>query len=139
MKSYSEMLKFPTIQERFNYLKLDGSVGRETFGFDRYMNQSFYNSTEWKNVRRQVIIRDSGCEFGLDEYEIAGQVIIHHINPIFPEDIVNRDWKLFNLDNLVCVSEGMHRAIHYGDDSILHRFSFSERYPGDTLLWRKGD
>lgn len=136
-RTYSKMCTFSTLFDRFNYLKLDGIVGSDTFGSERYLNQSFYRSEEWRRIRNLVITRDNGCELGLEGYEIQGPIIIHHINPLFPEDILNATDFLVSLENLVCVSDLMHKAIHYGDNSILNKYSFAERKPGDTTLWRK--
>lgn len=135
-KSYSEMCTLDTFEERFLYLKLDGSVGFDTFGFDRYMNQQFYKSAEWKNLRLKVIIRDNGCDLGIPGREIHGRVYIHHINPLRPEDIEESTDKLFDMDNLVCVSLDTHNAIHFGDDSILQKDKIIIRKANDTCPWR---
>ena len=139
LKSYSELSKLPTLLERYEYLKLSGQVGSETFGYDRYLNQSFYHSSEWKMIRQLVIYRDGGCEMGLNGYEIQGMIIVHHINPIMPFDMGEPNSYLTDLDNLVCVSEELHKAIHYGDDSILKKYALPpERKPGDTSPWLGG-
>lgn len=135
MKSYSEMKKLKSFKERFDYLKLDGIVGNETFGFDRYLNQTFYKSSEWRKVRRDVIVRDNGCDLAIDEMPIFGSIYIHHINPITIEDINNRNLMALNPEYLICVSFDTHNAIHYGDDSILPK-EFTPRAPNDTCLWR---
>lgn len=135
MKSYSEMILLPTLKERFEYLKLNGMVGSSTFGFDRYMNQKFYNSPEWKRFRRDIIIRDHACELGLEPYDISGPITIHHIEPITPEMILSRDFSLMDPDNVVCVSADLHRAIHYGDEYLIPKDSVPVRMPGDTKLW----
>ena len=137
VRSYTELCSFKTLYERYEYLKLDGIVGSETFGSERYLNQLFYRSLEWKKIRSQVITRDNGCELGLDGYEISGKIIIHHINPIFVEDLREANSFLLDLDNLVCVSESMHNAIHYGDDSVLRRYEYKPRTANDTTLWRR--
>lgn len=135
-KSYSEMCTLDTFEERFLYLKLDGSVGFDTFGFDRYMNQQFYKSAEWKNLRLKVIIRDNGCDLGIPGREIHGRVYIHHINPLRPKDIEESTDKLFDMDNLVCVSLDTHNAIHFGDDSILQKNELTVRTQNDTCPWK---
>ena len=135
IKSYSEMCSFSTFIERFNYLKLNGKVGIETFGFDRYLNQVIYCSQEWKRFRRQVIIRDNGCIFGLDGYNINGRLIVHHINPITLEQIEQRDPMIFSMENVVCVTHNVHEAIHYGDESLIPTDPII-RKPNDTCLWK---
>ena len=135
IKSYSEMCSFSTFIERFNYLKLNGKVGIETFGFDRYLNQVLYCSQEWKRFRRQVIIRDNGCVFGLDGYNINGRLIVHHINPITLEQIEQRDPIIFSMENVVCVTHNVHEAIHYGDESLLI-LPPPIRLPNDTCPWK---
>lgn len=135
IKSYSEMCSFSTFIERFNYLKLNGKVGAETFGFDRYLNQVLYCSQEWKRFRRQVIIRDNGCIFGLDGYDINGRLIIHHINPITLEQIEQRDPMIFSMENVVCVTHNVHEAIHYGDESLIPTDPII-RKPNDTCPWK---
>lgn len=137
IKSYSEMCSFSTFIERFNYLKLNGKVGIETFGFDRYLNQVLYCSQEWKRFRRQVIIRDNGCIFGLDGYDINGRLIVHHINPITLEQIEQRDPMIFSMENVVCVTHNVHEAIHYGDESLIPTDPII-RKPNDTCLWKEG-
>lgn len=136
-KTYSELSHLDTFEDRFKYLKLSGSVGTDTFGFDRYMNQQFYRSKEWKTVRDLVIVRDSACDLGIPGHEITGRIYIHHLNPISPDDISNSTEKLLDPNNLICVSQETHNAIHYGDDSILDKTKFSERRPGDTCPWKK--
>lgn len=135
-KSYTEMLRYSTLLDRYNYLKLDGCVGRETFGFSRYLNQVLYCSNEWKRFRREVIIRDNGCIFGLEGYDIKSRLIVHHINPITLEQIEDRDPMVFSMDNAVCVSHKVHEAIHYGDNSLLPQDPV-ERKPFDTCPWRE--
>lgn len=135
IKSYSEMCSFSTFTERFNYLKLNGKVGAETFGFDRYLNQVLYCSQEWKRFRRQVIIRDNGCIFGLDGYDINGRLIVHHINPITLEQIEQRDPMIFSMENVVCVTHNVHEAIHYGDESLIPTDPII-RKPNDTCPWK---
>ena len=126
----------PTFEERFRYLKLKGHVGEETFGFDRYLNQVFYNSREWKRIRQQVIVRDGGCDLGLEDCPIFGRVLIHHMNPISVSDIRNKTDLLLNPDYLICVSKDTHNAIHYGDDGILETRKPIVREPNDTCPWK---
>ena len=135
MKSYSELIRIPSFEERFQYLRINGIVGEETFGCDRYLNQIFYKSEEWKKIRRRVIIRDNGCDLAWDEYEIKGIIIIHHINPITKEDILNRSSKLFDLENLICTSVNTHKAIHYGNEEMLPK-KIVERTMNDTCPWK---
>lgn len=134
IRTYSELCKLPTFKERFNYLSLDGLVGQDTFGFERYLNQRFYRSKEWKQLRNKIIVRDNGCDLGIDGREIFGRVIIHHMNPVGVEDIENASEYLLNPEYLICVSHLTHNAIHYGDESIFPE-EFVERSPGDTKLW----
>ena len=136
-KSYSEMTTMSEFDDRFRYAKLDGQVGKDTFGFDRYLNQQFYRSKEWKRLRDQIIIRDNGCDLGVLGHEISGKIYIHHLNPLSPEDITESTEKLFDPDNLVCVSAETHNAIHYGDESILEKNKIVERSPGDTCPWKR--
>ena len=131
------MITMPEFDDRFRYAKLDGQVGRDTFGFDRYLNQQFYRSKEWKRLRDQIIIRDNGCDLGVPGHEISGKIYIHHLNPLSPEDITESTAKLFDPDNLVCVSAETHNAIHYGDESILEKNKIVERSPGDTCPWKR--
>lgn len=128
------MRQLTTFKERFRYLSLRGQVGRETFGFDRYINQRFYKSAEWRRVRNEVIVRDNGCDLGVDGYEIHGRMLIHHINPIAIEHIQHSDSMLLDPDNLITVTHNTHNAIHYGDESLLPK-PIVERRPGDTTLW----
>lgn len=136
-KSYSEMLLFDTFEERYNYLRLSGTVGKDTFGYDRYLNQALYKSPEWKRIRDQVILRDRGCDLGVEGYEINHQkILIHHINPITMQDIVDRNPIIFDLDNLVTVTHRTHNAIHYGDADQLCTGPVV-RTRNDTIPWRK--
>ena len=135
LKSYRNLILLPTIEERYEYLKLTNTVGEATFGFDRFMNQGFYQSAEWRPIRFKVIARDEGCDMGVQGYPIGGRVIIHHINPITPEDIENGGEALFDMDNLICVSENTHQAIHFGDESLLPGEPIL-RAPNDTCPWR---
>lgn len=135
LKSYRNLILLPTILDRFEYLRIKANVGDPTFGFDRFINQDFYQSREWRQVRMKVIARDEGCDLGVPEYPIGGKVIIHHINPITAEDIENASDLLFDLDNLICVSESTHNAIHFGDETLLPAEPIL-RVPGDTCPWR---
>lgn len=135
IKTYSELITLPTFKERFEYLRLDGIVGKDTFGFDRYMNQIFYKSKEWQSLRNQIVIRDNGCDLGLEGYEIQGKILIHHMNPITPEDIINRSDYLLNPDFLISTMLSTHNAIHYGDESLIAREPI-ERSKNDTCPWR---
>ena len=136
IRSYSELIRLPTFEERFRYLKLDGLVGKDTFGFDRYLNQEFYRSKEWKEVRDFVIVRDNGCDLGMDGYEIVGRIYIHHMNPITVNDIVHSSDFLLNPDYLICVSHNTHNAVHYGDEDLLVTAPV-ERRKNDTCPWKR--
>lgn len=133
MKTYSELAKLETFAERFEYLKLTGIVGKETFGYDRWLNQMLYHSDIWHRVRNEVIIRDNGCDLGVPGLEIKGRLIVHHINPIVKEDILQHEEMLADPEFLICTSISTHNAIHYGDNSVLR--PWKERTPGDTCLW----
>lgn len=135
-KCYSELITLPTFESRFEYLKLDGTVGKSTFGFDRYLNQHFYSSYEYKKFRRSIIMRDLGCEMGLEEYPIGGLIILHHINPICPDDIVDRNLRvLLDPENAISVSHNLHNAIHYGDIELVST-RIVERTKNDTCPWK---
>lgn len=136
LRTYSELSQLPTFRERFEYLKLDGTIGEDTFGFDRYLNQIFYKSKEWVAVRREVIIRDKGCDLGLDGYEIKGKILIHHMNPIRQQDILRRSDLLLNPEYLITTVLSTHNAIHYGDENLLPVLP-QERSRNDTCPWRK--
>lgn len=135
IRTYSELITLPTFLDRFNYLKLGGSVGKETFGFDRYLNQTLYRSTEWKRFRREMIIRDNGMDLALDGYEIFGKIMVHHIDPLIIQDIIRRDPKIFDPENAICVSMNTHNAIHYGDESLLITDPIV-RAKNDTCPWK---
>ena len=135
IKTYSEMITLPTFEQRFEYLKLDGFVGRETFGYDRYLNQILYTSYEWKKIRQEIIIRDNGCDLGCEGYEIHGRILIHHINPITLEDIQKRNLMIFDPENLITTVHNTHNAIHYGDRDLL-TIAPTERSKNDTCPWR---
>lgn len=136
IRTYSELIKLPTFEERFQYLKLNGDVGVETFGFDRYLNQAFYSSDEWKSIRNQVIIRDNGCDLGIEGREIYKRIIIHHMNPITKEDLLYRTEYLLNPEYMICTMKNTHDAIHYGDENLLFKEPI-ERKPNDTCPWRR--
>ena len=133
-KSYSILRQLETFEERYDYCKLGGIVGEETFGYDRYLNQQFYRSAEWKRLRREIIIRDQGCDLAVPGYEIHGRLLIHHLNPISEDELLHGIDSLMNPDNLVCVSFDTHQAIHDGDKSLLPRGPI-ERKLNDTKLW----
>ena len=135
IKTYSELITIPTFEERFEYLQLKGSVGKDTFGYDRHLNQVLYRSPEWKRLRNQIIIRDGGCDLACGGYDIYGKVLIHHLNPITVEDVLARSRKVFDPDNLVCVSHNTHNAIHYGDVDLLVTGPII-RTKNDTCPWR---
>ena len=135
IRTYSELIKLRTFEERYEYLKLNGKVGEETFGFDRYLNQIFYRSKEWASIRDQVIIRDCGCDLAAEGYEIYGKILIHHMNPITKADILERSDLLLNPEYLICVSKRTHDAIHYGDRDLLTTGPI-ERTRNDTCPWR---
>lgn len=137
IRTYSKLITLPTFEERFEYLRLDGVVGEETFGFDRYLNQEFYQrSQEWKRIRDFVIIRDQGCDLGIEGREIYGKILVHHMNPISKEDILNRSDFLLNPEYLICTLKSTHDAIHYGDENLLMKGPVVRR-ANDTCPWRK--
>lgn len=136
IKTYSELIQLPTFEERFQYLKLSGAVGKETFGFDRYLNQNFYRSAAWKRVRDQVIVRDNGCDLGIDDRIIYGKILIHHMNPINDRDILDLTDILLNPEYLICISHLTHNAIHYSDESLLPREPIA-RFKNDTCPWKQ--
>ena len=135
IKTYSELITIPTFEERFEYLKLDGQVGVETFGFNRYLNQAFYKSDEWLSIRDYIITRDNGCDLGMEGYEIYGRILIHHINPITKDDIIQRSRILLDPENLITTVKRTHDAIHYGDSNLLMKAPI-ERRKNDTCPWR---
>lgn len=136
IRTYSELITFPTFKERFQYLQINGQVGEMTFGFDRYMNQVFYRSQKWKTIRDSVIIRDCGCDLGVEGYEIYGRIIIHHMNPISIRDIESESDFLLNPDFLICTTHNTHNAIHYGDEKLLVTTPI-ERTKNDTCPWKE--
>lgn len=139
IRTYSELITLPTFEERYEYLKLDGKVGAETFGFDRYLNQIFYKSDEWKEVRDFVIVRDCGCDLAMDDREIPDNVriYVHHMNPILDGDIIRRSKYLLDPEYLITTIKITHDAIHYGDGSKLLSTAPIERKPNDTCPWRR--
>lgn len=136
IRTYSELIKIPTFLDRFRYLQLGGQVGVETFGYDRYLNQMLYRTTEWKRFRNEIIIRDNGYDLACEGYEIVGKILIHHINPISVEDVLLRDQKVFDPENVISTTLNTHNAIHYGDESLLITEPI-ERKPNDTCPWRR--
>lgn len=137
IRTYSELVRLPTFKQRYEYLRLGGSVGEDTFGFDRYLNQIFYKSKEWNRIRDQVIIRDHGCDLGLDGYEINDRILIHHMNPITKADILERTEFLLNPDYLISTMKRTHDAIHYGTYESLTDVFDIERTKNDTCPWRR--
>lgn len=137
MRTYSELSKLQTFEERFRYLELKGMVGQETFGYDRWLNQRFYRSPEWKHVRDLVILRDNGCDLGIDDRSIYGRVLIHHMNPIRQQDITGLTEILMDPEYLITVSHETHNAIHYGDESLIVPSEPVERSPFDTCPWKR--
>ena len=135
IRTYSELIKLLTYEERYKYLQLKGTVGEETFGFDRYWNQNFYRSQEWKRIRDYVIIRDNGCDLGMEDRVIQGKIIIHHMNPISSRDIQNVSDYLMNPEYLICTTHQTHNAIHYGDENLLMTNPI-ERTANDTCPWK---
>ena len=135
IRTYSELITIPTFEERFEYLQLKGSVGKDTFGYDRYLNQVLYRSPEWKRLRNKIIIRDNGRDLACEGYDIHSKVLIHHLNPITVDDVLARSRKVFDPDNLVCVSHNTHNAIHYGDVDLLVTGPII-RTKNDTCPWR---
>lgn len=135
IRTYSELILLPTFEERFKYLQLNGRVGDDTFGFDRYINQNFYKSADWKRIRDQIIIRDNGCDLALEGYEIYGRILIHHMNPITAKDIGLNTEYLMNPEYLICVTHNTHNAIHYGDEKLLMKGPVV-RTKNDTCPWK---
>ena len=136
IKTYSELITIPTFLERYRYLKIGGSVGKETFGRDRYLNQILYTSPEWRNFRKQIIIRDSGNDLACEGYEIHGAILIHHIDPITVEDVLRRDPKIFDPENVISTVLNTHLAIHYGDETLLITDPIT-RTQNDTCPWKR--
>ena len=136
IKTYSELIKLPTFIERFRYLKLSGKVGEQTFGHERHLNQVLYRSSEWKQFRRDIILRDFGCDLACEGFDIVEKILIHHINPITVEDVLNRAKSIFDPENVITTSFDTHNAIHFGDESLLC-ISPIERRPNDTCPWKR--
>lgn len=134
MLTYSELIRIPSYEGRYEYLKLDGRVGDRTFGSSRYLNQALYHSEEWKALKNRLIVRDNGRDLGFPGYDIFDRICLHHLNPISKEDILNRDPKVLDPENLICTSYNTHKAIHYGDKNLLNLLV--ERRPGDTTPWK---
>lgn len=135
-RRYSDLISIPTFEERYEYCRLNGSVGVDTFGFDRYMNQMFYTSKEWREFRRQILIRDNGLDLAFSGRPIIGKIFVHHLNPLTPDQLKHGGSNLFDPENFVCVSFDTHQAIHYGDRSLLQPSDLVIRRPNDTIPWR---
>ena len=133
--TYSELVRLKTFEERFEYVKLGGVVGESTFGFDRYLNQALYRSQEWRRLRNKIIVRDNGCDLGIEGMDIGKYIIVHHLNPIAVEDLEEMKEDIFNPEFLVCVSRNTHNAIHFGDEDLLPK-KVVERTPNDTCPWK---
>lgn len=136
IKTYSELIQLDSFLDRYRYLRLGGYVGRDTFGFDRYLNQVFYRSKEWKEIRDYVIVRDNGCDLGVEGYDIQGRIIIHHLNPISINDIKLASGLLLDPEYLICTTHKTHNAIHYGDEGLLTIEPIA-RSPNDTCPWKR--
>lgn len=136
-RTYSELVRLETFDERYRYLRVAGEVGVATFGFSRYLNQQLYHSKDWKKVRRDVIARDNACDLAIADREIFDRIIVHHINPLTIEDLEETSPLIFDMENLICVSHNTHEAIHYGDASLLPSLPVV-RYSGDMCPWKKG-
>ena len=136
IRTYSELISIPTFEDRYEYVKLSGEVGVETFGSSRYLNQTFYRSPEWKRARNYVIARDEGYDLAMPDRMIGGRILIHHLNPISEDDVIQHRSNIVDPENLICVSNNTHQAIHYGDDSLLVLSKPIERRQNDTIPWR---
>lgn len=137
LRSYSELIRIPTFEGRFDYLKCDNSVGEDTFGGYRYLNQGFYTSKEWLQFRNSIIARDLGCDMAFPGEEIQGMIVIHHINPIIPEHIIHANPMIFDPENVVCLADFTHKMIHYGSkDDWLRTITYVTRTPNDTCPWK---
>ena len=136
IRTYSELILLPTFEDRFEYLRLDGKVGEDTFGFDRYLNQFFYHSQEWKKIRDYVIIRDNACDLGVEGHDIYSKVLIHHMNPITARDIEKRTDLLLDPEYLICTTHNTHNAIHYGDENLIIKVPIV-RTKNDTCPWKR--
>lgn len=135
MRTYTELIKLPTYEERFKYCDIFGTVGADTFGGDRWLNQVLYSSPEWRRFRRDIIVRDNGCDLAMDGYEIFRFATIHHLNPITKEDILERRFCVFDPENVILVASDTHKYLHYGQGSVPNRLPV-ERKPNDTCPWR---
>lgn len=136
IKTYSELITLPTFEERYAYLRIGGAVGKATFGYDRYLNQILYSSDEWKSFRRDIIIRDNGCDLACEGYDIFVRALVHHINPITVEDVVNRSPMIFDPENVITTTHNTHQAIHYSNEGLLIRAP-TERTQYDTCPWKR--
>lgn len=136
IKRYSDLKILKSFEERFEYLKMNSLVGGETFGRDRYLNQVLYSSPEWKRIRDQIILRDNGCDLGVEGYEIHGRILVHHLEPITVDDILSRDQKIFDPENLICVTHSTHNAIHYGNVNMIPH-TIVTRKKHDTCPWKR--
>jgi len=134
IRTYTELAELRTFEERFEYLSLKGQVGHETFGFDRWINQQFYMSRDWRDLRREIILRDESCDLGVSGYDIHSRLIVHHMNPLVQSDIVHGTSNALDPEYLICTTHNTHNAIHYGDASLLAK-PYEPRRPGDTKLW----
>lgn len=137
LKTYSELMTLPTFEGRFEYVLENGQIGFDTFGFDRWLNQVLYTSPEWKSFRRYMIVRDDGLDLACPDHPIAGRIIVHHLNPLTPDDVINRHPCIFDPENVICVSDFTHKALHYGGLDYLEKFKIEDRQPNDTCPWRK--
>lgn len=135
LRRYTELKRFKTFKDRYEYLRLGGIVGDSTFGFDRYLNQLLYTSDKWRRIRNEIIIRDNGCDLGIEGYDLRNKIIIHHMNPLTIKDVQDVSDDIFNPEYLICVSQRTHNAIHYGDESLLPQMPI-ERRPNDTCPWK---
>ena len=135
-RTYSDLILLPTFLERYRYLRLGGNVGLETFGHNRYLNQILYTSDRWRSFRDKIIIRDNGCDLGMEGFEIYDRILVHHINPITVEDVLNENPKVFDPDNVICTSHNTHQAIHYGEENLLI-IEPAERFRNDTCPWKR--
>ena len=134
--TYSELIQIPSFQDRFKYCQLNGQVGIDTFGFDRYLNQTLYRSAKWRSLRNQIIIRDNGCDLAHQDFPVGKKILIHHLNPITEQDVLNESFTLYDPENLICVSHNTHNAIHYGTEALLPKGEI-ERKLNDTCPWRQ--
>ena len=137
IKTYSELITFPSFEERFRYLELSGKIGERSFGGNRYLNQRLYRSREWKRLRDSIILRDNGCDLGVPGYELSWKITIHHLNPITEKNLINSDACVFDPENLICVSYSTHEALHYGDMELAKVGKPVVRRPNDTCPWKE--